>query len=377
MVVINSYSIAVIMCVITMICWGSWANTQKMVGHKNWPVQLFYWDYVIGLFLLSLLLAFTMGSYGPANEGRTFIEDLLQAKGNALLSAFIGGVIFNASNILLVIAIEIAGLSVAFPVGVGLALVLGVITNYEPATVTRPTLLLIGVTLVLAAIFLSAIAYKNLHKKTQSKNQSKNQNKNRNRNQNYNQRPTTPNTGSSKENSKKVLKGLMISLFAGALMGTFFHFIMESIGTTDYARLIPGKLGPYTAMVVFSLAILLSNFIWNSLNMYWPIVGKPCKYSDYFSGASGANVATHSVGILGGVIWGVGTSFSIIASGAAGAAISWGLGQGATMVAAIWGVFIWKEFKGASSCTNKMIGLMFVSYVVGLTLIIISKGANG
>src|ERR1700742_1248617 len=128
MVLIESYSVAVLMCIITMICWGSWANTQKLAS-KEWRFQLFYWDYAIGVLLLSLILAFTMGSMGAA--GRTFMADLHQADAKWLWSAFLGGVIFNLSNILLVAAIDIAGMAVAFPVGVGLALVLGVITTYR------------------------------------------------------------------------------------------------------------------------------------------------------------------------------------------------------------------------------------------------------
>ncbi|MBF0442953.1 MAG: multidrug DMT transporter permease, partial [Oligoflexales bacterium] len=154
MVIITSYAVSVLMSFVTMISWGSWANTQKLVGKKDWPFQLFYWDYVIGLFLLSLVIAFTMGSYG--SEGRPFLADLKQAGNYALMSAFISGVFFNASNILLVIAIEISGLSVAFPIGVGIALILGVITNYIPEPIGNPYILFTGVALVFFAMVLSA-----------------------------------------------------------------------------------------------------------------------------------------------------------------------------------------------------------------------------
>jgi len=110
-----------------MLCWGSWGNTQKLAG-KTWRYELFYWDYVIGVLLFSLINAFTLGSIGSA--GRSFIPDLMQADISNIGSAFLGGVIFNLANILLSAAIAIAGMSVAFPVGIGLALVLGVIINY-------------------------------------------------------------------------------------------------------------------------------------------------------------------------------------------------------------------------------------------------------
>src|SRR5512137_1845031 len=138
MIIVESYPLAVFMCVITMLCWGSWANTQKLAS-KEWRFQLFYWDYAVGVLLLALALAFTLGSTGSG--GRPFLADLRQAEGKWLGWALLGGVIFNLSNILLVAAIDIAGLAVAFPIGVGLALVLGVITNYMATPVGNATLL--------------------------------------------------------------------------------------------------------------------------------------------------------------------------------------------------------------------------------------------
>ncbi len=123
----QSYSLAVILCIVTMLCWGSWGNTQKLSG-KSWRFELFYWDYVIGILIFSLLLGFTLGSIGE--NGRSFTADIAQADGKNIFNAFIGGVVFNASNILLVAAMAIAGMAVAFPVGVGIALALGVIINY-------------------------------------------------------------------------------------------------------------------------------------------------------------------------------------------------------------------------------------------------------
>lgn len=334
MFIVASYTIAVCMCVITMLCWGSWANTQKLAG-KEWRFQLYYWDYALGVLLLALVLAFTLGSHGSA--GRAFREDFAQAGSSALWSAFLGGVIFNLSNILLVAAIDIAGMAVAFPIGVGLALVLGVITNYLASPVGNATLLFVGVGCVGAAIIVDALAYGRL----------------------------------SAIGSKTPAKGIAISILAGLLMGFFYRFVAASM-STDFVNLEPGKLGPYTAVVLFSSGLFASNFLWNSIVMARPFVGDRVPFGDYFSRGS---VRLHGIGILGGVIWSLGMSFSIIASGAAGFAISYGLGQGATMIAAFWGVFIWKEFKGAPAGTNRLLGLMFAGYVLGLGLIIVSRFA--
>ncbi len=335
MVIVDSYAVAVAMCVITMLCWGSWANTQKLAS-KEWRFQLYYWDYAIGVLLLSVLLAFTLGSTGSG--GRSFVADLQQAEGRWLGSAFLGGVIFNLSNILLVAAIDIAGLAVAFPVGVGLALVLGVITTYWATKVGNAPMLALGVAGIMVAIILDALAYKRL----------------------------------ASSGQKAPVKGIVISVAAGLLMGFFYKYVAQAMGAIDPATkaLEAGKLSPYTAIVLFSLGLLLSNFLWNSIMMVKPFTGDPVPFGDYFTQG---NLRLHLVGILGGMIWNVGMSFSIIASTKAGAALSYGLGQGATMIGAFWGVFIWKEFKGAPKGTHGLLAAMFAFYLVGLAILIASK----
>jgi glucose uptake protein len=276
-----------------------------------------------------------MGSSGTF--GRGFVEDLKQADMKWLGSAFLGGVIFNLSNILLVAAIDIAGLAVAFPIGVGLALVLGVITTYMAKPEGDVPKLAIGVACVMIAIILDAIAYARLAKGAQ----------------------------------RAPIKGIVTSIAAGLLMGFFYSFVAQSIGYDPATKtLAAGKLTPYTAIVMFSLGLLLSNFIWNSIMMAMPLSGEPVPFSDYFTKGS---PRLHLVGILGGMIWSLGMSFSIIASTAAGPALSYGLGQGATMIGAIWGVFIWKEFSGAPAGTNRLLAGMFVFYLVGLGVLIASK----
>lgn len=344
MTVINSYYVAVLMCVITMLCWGSWANTQKLAS-KEWKFQLFYWDYGFGVLLWALVLAFTFGSIGEA--GRSFLTDLsqLNAKGNIgflfrsnVLWAFIGGVVFNFSNLLLVIAIDIAGLAVAFPIGVGLALVLGVVSTYYFRPEGDPMLLGAGVALVLVAIILNAIAYKKLQ-------------------------------GTKKSGNTSAL-GITISVIAGVLMGCGFFALVAKGMAKNFHQPEPGMMTPYTALVVFSFGLVLSNFLWNTLVMLKPVQGEPVPFKDYFTRGS---FKLHCIGILGGIIWNIGMSFSLIASGQAGAALSYGLGQGATMVAALWGVFIWREFKGAPKGTNSLLVAMFFFFVAGLSLLIYSK----
>lgn len=336
MFIVQSYPVAVTMCIITMLCWGSWANTQKLAS-KEWRFELFYWDYAIGVMLLALVLAFTMGSTG--GDGRSFLADLRQADARWLGSAFLGGVVFNLSNILLVAAIDIAGMALAFPVGVGLALVLGVITTYLSRPEGDVRMLAVGVGAVAIAIVLDAIAYKRL----------------------------------ASGNRKTPAKGILLSVVAGLLMGFFYSFVAQAMGKIDEVTnvLEESKLSPYTAVVLFSAGLLVSNFLWNSIMMVRPLPGTVVPpLSEYFTNG---NVRLHAIGILGGAIWNLGMSFNIVALTKAGAALSYGLGQGATMVGAFWGVFIWREFQSAPRGTKPLLAAMFAFYLIGLGILIASK----
>jgi glucose uptake protein len=329
--IVDSYAVAVVLCVVTMLCWGSWANTLKLAS-KEWPFPLYYWDYAIGLVLTSLALGLTIGSLG--SEGRAFVPDLQQASGGALVSAFVGGVVFNIANLLVVAAIDVAGLAVAFPVAIGLALVVGVVVNYLATPLGSPVLLFTGVALVVAAILIDARAYAKLPSAKGA-------------------------TG----------KGLALSVLAGLLMGFFYRFVAAAM-ITDFRDPQPGRLTPYSALLVFSVGVLLSNFLWNSFFMYRPVSGAAATYGEY---VTKGNLRLHLVGILGGLIWCLGMAMSLVASERAGFAISYGLGQGATMVAAAWGVFVWKEFRGAPAGTGRLITAMFVLFIAGLATIIAAR----
>lgn len=331
MFIVSNYLLAVVFCFITMLCWGSWGNTQKMAA-KSWRYELFYWDYVIGMVLFALLIAFTMGSFGT--EGRPFLEDIAQVSAKNVGSIILGGIIFNASNILLSASTSIAGMAVAFPLGVGISLVLGTIVNYIGAPKGDPMTLFIGVALIVVAIVCNGIASGKLQK----------------------------------EKKAGANKGIILAVVAGTLMAFFYRFVAAAMDLDNFAAPAAGKATPYTAIVIFALGVLLSNFVFNTFVMKKPFVGEPVSYSEYFKG----NAKTHLVGILGGAIWCLGTAFSYIASGKAGAAVSYALGQGAPMIAALWGVFIWKEFKGANKSVYSLLGVMFLFFIAGLAFIIVS-----
>ncbi len=335
MFIVGSYSLAVIFCFITMLCWGSWGNTQKLAA-KSWRYELFYWDYVIGMLLFSLLLAFTAGSIGT--EGRPFLQDLAQADWSSIGWVLLGAVVFNVSNILLSASTSIAGMAVAFPLGVGIALVMGVLNNLllHPTEGQNTGLLWLGVALVVAAVVCNGIA--------------------------------SGKVSNEQRDPKQNRKGVILAIIAGLVMSFFSALVYNGVDLADFHHPAAGKLTPYTAMVIFALGVVLSNFVVNTIVMKKPFVGEPVTYAQYFKG----NFKTHLVGMLGGAIWALGTSLNYISAGEAGAAVSYALGQGAPMIAAIWGVFIWKEFKGASKNVYSLLALMFALFVAGLSCIVVA-----
>lgn len=314
------YSVALMLMIISMISWGSWANTQKATG--SWRFELFYWDYVWGILLLSLIVGLTLGRTDPASP-ESFVHNLGSAGARNMLLALVGGAIFNLANILLVAAIGIAGLAVAFPIGIGLALVIGSVLNYVVTPTGNPLFLFGGIAMVCAAIVLDAMAYRKLS-----------------------------------GNVQVTTKGILLSLLCGIFMGIFYPFIAKAMKGE-------GHLGPYTVMFVFALGILISNLPMNYALMRRPITGAPpVSLREYFAARGGL----HAWGILGGLIWGVGTVSNFVASYAqmVGPATSYSLGQGATMVSALWGVFVWKEFRGAGPAAIRLLTLMFVFFIIGL-----------
>jgi glucose uptake protein len=318
----SAYGIALFMMLLSMICWGSWANTQKLC--KGWRFELFYWDYVWGILLISLLMGLTLGRTVPSSPD-SFWTNLRTADGHHLLLAFLGGVVFNIANILLVAAIAIAGLAVAFPIGIGLALVIGTILNYIITPKGNPLLLFGGIFLVCVAIVLDALAYRKLA------------------------RDLSVST-----------KGIVVSLLAGLGMGLFYPFVAKALTGENH-------LGPYSVMFVVALGVVACTIPLNYIFMRKPVSGAPISMSDYLGGSG----ALHFWGILGGTIWGVGTICNFVASYAqmVGPATSYALGQGATMVSAIWGVFVWKEFRGAGPVVKRLLGFMFVIFIIGLSCV--------
>ena len=320
------YGVALSFMLLSMLCWGSWANTLKLA--PGYRFQLFYWDYVLGLIVAAFAWGGTLGSFG--STGKAFIADVGQARFQAILFAFIGGVIFNIANLLLVAAIDIAGLAVAFPIGIGLALIIGAVSSYVISPQGNTLLLFGGIALVTAAILFDAIAYR-LREAS---------------------RPTMSR------------RGIVVSLIAGVLMGCFYPFVSKSM-TGD------GAPGPYAAVLFFVLGVALCSLPVNYLLMRKPLDGRePAAMSGYWHAPAG----WHFWGIVGGAIWCTGALANFVASQAhiVGPAVSYSIGQGATMISAGWGVFVWREFTQAPAKSKTYLTWMFIFFLCGLTAIAIA-----
>lgn len=351
MILPQTYGAALLLIIVSMLCWGSWANTFKLSG--KWRFELFYYDYSLGVLIAATIYALTLGNFGY--DGFGFVDDLAHAGKRQIFFGGVGGVVFNLANMLLVAAISLAGLSVAFPVGIGLALVIGVIWNYILKPQGNPTLLFTGAAIVVGAIIVDAFAYRALEagKAAQAAKE------------NAAQAAKQGVAGGAKQGAprKTTGKGIVLSLLSGVLMGSFFPLVeMGKSGALG--------LGPYAIGFVFALGVFLSTFVFNLFFMNFPVEGAPVAISAYFKGTG----RQHLLGIVGGLIWATGTIANFAAASApdsvqVGPAISYAIGQGATMVSALWGLLVWKEFAGAGPRVRLLVAVMLILFVCGLGLV--------
>lgn len=339
MVLPDTYTSALLLTLLSMLCWGSWANTYKLAG--KWRFELYYYDYALGVLAAATAAAFTFGTLGF--DGFLFLDDLMRAGKRNMALGFAGGVVFNLANMLLVAAISVAGLAVAFPVGIGLALIIGVILNYLINPQGNPTLLFAGVSLVVAAIVVDALAYRS-HALAQVKQRIK--------------------AGLTRSTLPKISwKGIVLSLASGLLMGSFYPLV-------EMGKQGDSGLGPYAIAFIFALGVFFSTFAFNLFFMNLPVQGEPVEILDYLRGTW----RQHALGVAGGAIWAAGTISNFVAASApreiqVGPAMSYAMGQGATLVSALWGLLVWKEFRGATGSVKVLLAVMLALFAAGLGLV--------
>ena len=329
MILPTTYLAALVLLVFSMICWGSWANTQKLAG--KWRFELFYYDYSFGVVLCAVIAAFTLGQILPRELSVT--DNFLIASKRQMAWAAGAGIIFNLANLLLVAAISVSGMAVAFPIAIGLALIIGVSWNYFLNPQGSAMLLFGGVLLVLAAIVVDAFAYSAY---TDAKAQAA-------------MKALTPDPKARRRVQRGAGRGIFLSIFSGILMGIFYPLV-------EISRQGDSGVSPYGIGILFGAGVLLSTLFYIPFFLNFPVDGPPIETTEYFKGTR----KQHLLGLFGGAVWMAGAlcnfaAASTPASVHVGPAVSYALGQGATLVSALWGLLIWREFRGAAVGDRKSV----------------------
>ncbi|HUQ92863.1 MAG TPA: hypothetical protein VM120_14375 [Bryobacteraceae bacterium] len=332
MILPTTYWAALLLAVLSMILWGSWANTFKSSAGK-WRFELFYFDFAFGMVVAASLAAITLGQFGME---LSFIDNLVVTGKRQIGYAMLAGGVFNLANMLLLAAISLSGMAVVFPIAVGLGLVISVMFSLFLNPQGNPVFLFGGVALVALAMVFDALAF---HTYSRAQAQL---------------------TGRKARPSAKVV---VVSLISGALMG-LFHPLIELSQSGDIG------LGPYAVAFAFSVGVFFSTFILNIYFMNLPVHGKAIEFAQYFKGTARQHVS----GVLGGVLWCAGFIASLLSASApkavqAAPAAGIGLAQGATVIGVLWGLFYWKEFQGADGKVNTLVRMMLLFLIAGLTLI--------
>ena len=350
MILPQTHAIALLLMIASVLCWGLWANTFKMGG--NWRYELYYFDFAIGLGLAALLLGLTVGNLGF--DGFSLEDDLLHAGKRQWLYAFGSGVLFNFGNEMLTGSMSVAGMAAAFPIGIGLALVLGALLNQVNRPGGSAALLVMGCALVIAAIVVASAAYAMMgsaRREAEARARAA---------------PGTPRRRVS-------LKGVFLALIGGLFLGAFYPL-------TKKAQDPDVGLGPYATVLIFAVGVVLSTCIFNLFFLNLPVQGRPIEIWDYFK----VKPKMHLLGMLGGALWCCGAIANFVASAApAEAQISANVGyaaaQGSALLAALCGIVIWREYKGADMRVKMMNFLVFLFYGGGLALILLAptRGIRG
>lgn len=312
----TSYAMALLMMFIGMFLWGSWLNTLKLT--RNWRFELFYFDYALGIFLTSVLVGLTLGTWYGVD---TYWVNLHAANRTAWLYAFLAGIVWNAGNILLTAGVSIVGMAVAFPATIGLALVVGVTGGYVVTPRGNPVFLFVGVAVVFLAVIASSLAYRS--------------------------------AASSRHKVSKV--GMPVCLFSGILFSVVGPLLAKASSGSP-------SLGTYGLISLFTLGGLLSTFPLMAYLMKHPLDEAPLTVSDYWKGSLGQHVA----GLAGGVLWTMGTTCVLVPQSMVRTALAYSIGHSNALVAVLWGVLVWREFRGAPAQSLVLAGLTFVLYFVGL-----------
>jgi glucose uptake protein len=335
----QTHAAVLFLMALSLLCWGSWANSYKLAG--KWRFELYYFDFAAGVAVAAFLYAITVGNLGY--DGFSFLDDLMHAGKRQWLYGFMGGVIFNLGNMILMSAISVAGMATAFPVGIGVATIVGTTLAFAGGRTGSPALLFGGCALIAVAVVAAALAYR-FHAILRHEELAR-----------------AGKAASTRRPSS--IKGIVLALVSGLLIGSFFPLV-DKAGEGEIG------LGPYAIAFVFAIGVFISTFVFNVFLMNLPVEGEPLEVLDIFK----STPKQHLLGIAGGVVWGTGMVTSLAAAGApvevrmtAGA--GYFMAQAFALVAALWGILLWKELKGGELRIKALAVCTFLFFVCGLLLI--------
>jgi glucose uptake protein len=339
MILPQTHVAVLLLTILSLFCWGSWANSYKLAG--KWRYELYYFDFAAGVVVAAFLYALTVGNLGY--DSFSFMDDLMHAGKRQWLYGFMGGVIFNLGNMILMSAISVAGMAVAFPVGIGVATILGISLAYAAQSTGNPALLFAGCVLIAGAVVAAALAYR-LHAILRHEELAK-----------------AGKAASTRRPSS--IKGIVLALVSGLLLGSFFPLV-------DKAREGDLGLGPYAVAAVFAMGVFLSTFVFNVFLMNLPVEGEPLEVLDIFR----STPREHLLGVVGGALWCTGLVTSLLAASAPAEAhlatvAGYLLARGFPLIAALWGILLWKEFKGSDLRVKTLVVFMFLLFAGGLLVI--------
>lgn len=318
----DNFAVALMVMLAGMVCWGSWSNPFKLTPNRRF--ELFYWDFAVAVLPAALLGALTLGS---AFGGPTAVENFQAAGARSMLYALLAGIVLNCGNVLVTAALSLVGMAIAFPIALGLSIVVSTILSYIINPQGNPGYLFSGVALVFVAVVFGSLAYR----------------------------------AREEHSVKPSKKGILLSIGAGVLFCGFAPLVAKAFAS-------PNPVGPYGAAVLFSGGILLSTFPLMGYFMRHPVKGSPLPAIEYWRGSK----QEHLTGLLSGFIWCTGTVLTFAAGNFVGMALAGAIGQANSLVAAVWGVFVWREFRGASPSAKLLLVAMFAFYVGGIALVALS-----
>ena len=334
---------------ISLICWGIWANTLKMAG--KWRFELYICDFALGFALLAVVAAFTAGTLSSSEL--TFQENFLVASYRNIAYVLLAGAIFNAGNMLLTATVSMAGMALAFSITCGVALTVAAIRSLIFDSPGGMLVVLAGAALLLAAVVLAAYAYSQLLRA-------------RAEGVKHAALQADPRAKLGKRPPRVPGAALPVTLAAiGGLALGLFHPLL------DLGRAGDNAVAPYGLTLLFAASILGSTVLLVPFFFTFPVSGQPIAFRDYFSGTS----KQHLLGLLGGVLAGCGflTAMLALAVPRNGVGLSYGLSEAGPLLAVICGLFIWSEYRGAER-PRLLILVTVVLLAGGIALLAISRG---